>query len=137
VTGALKNSSLGVFFVLLMIYAIATVFGLALFIIFAIQYAAGRKKRLHRAVNVLKLTKNFSKNPQSVTQMGSTTMVQSGNKEWAVIDIGHPDDESTLGTTSSSPDSDDELHETSDNATSSRSTEDSDRSMGSRFQGLY
>jgi len=137
VTSALKSSSLGVFFVLLMVYAIATVFGLAIFVIFAIQYAAGRKKRLHTAGKVVKLTQNFNKDAQSSSKVGSTTIVHSGNREWAVIDIGHLDDDSTLGTTSSSPGSDDELHETSENATSTETANEADRSMGSRFQGLY
>jgi hypothetical protein len=133
-TNTLRNPSLGIFFVLLMIYAIATMLGLATFVVVAIQYASGRKKR--EVKNVVKMAKNFQ-TTQRTFQTGNTTVVHDGTREWAVIDLGHIDDESTLGTTSSSPDSDDELQETSENATSTQSTEETEQSMGSRFQGLY
>jgi hypothetical protein len=135
ITSASRSPSIGFFFVLLMIYAIAALIGLVVCILMAIQYSSGRKKRQIKAV--VKLSQNFSKDPQRVFQTGNATVVHEGNKEWAVIDLGHIDDESTLGTTSSSPGSDDELEETSDNATSTHSAEESDGSMNSRFRGLY
>jgi len=138
ITSALRNESLGLFFLLLMIYAIATMIGLVVFIVFAIQYAIGRKKR--NVIKVLKLNKSFTKGSQRSHQMGSTTVVHDGVKEWAVIDIGHPEDESTLGTTtSSSPDSDDELQDEHDNGNSTQSTtEDAEQSKGpTNYDALY
>jgi heme/copper-type cytochrome/quinol oxidase subunit 2 len=138
VTNASKNPTIGIFFVLLMIYAVATFISLVIFVVFAIKYANGRKKRQVKAV--VKLSRNFASDAQRTFQSGSTTVVHEGNKEWAVIDLGRMEDDSTLGTTtSSSPDSDDELQEASDQATSTstQSTEAAEGSMGSRFRGLY
>jgi len=135
VTNASRSPTVGIFFVLLMIYAIATMISLVLFIVFAIKYANGRKKREVKAV--VKLSRNFASDAHRTFQSGSTTVVHDGNKEWAVIDLGRMDEDSTLGTTSSSPDSD-ELQEDSDQATSTQSTTESvEGSMNSRFQGLY
>jgi hypothetical protein len=133
ITSTLRNPALGLFFVLVMIYALATMIGVIIFVVFAIQYADGRKR--HEVKNVIKLSKDINRKSQRTFQMGNTTVVHDGNKEWAVIDLGHPDDESTLGTTSSSPGSDDELQESTETGDSVRSEEQSQDP--NRYDGLY
>jgi len=138
IADALRNESLGLFFILLMIYALATMIALVIFIVFAIQYAVGRKKL--NVIRVVKLNKSFIKGTPRSVQMGNTTVVHDGIKEWAIIDLGHLEDESTLGTTSSSPGSDDELQEEHDteNSTQTTTAEESEQSNGtSRYDGLY
>jgi hypothetical protein len=143
-TQALRNPMLGVFFMLLMVYAIATFIGLIIFIIFAIQYANGRKRR-DINTKVRKLSKSFSKGAQQAFQMG-TVVTCDGTKEWAVIDLGHPEDESTVTTTSSSYDSDD-LQETTDTNESAHTdtnesahtttAEEEEQSRGTHYNDLY
>jgi len=132
ITTTLRNPSLGLFFVLVMLYALATMIGVIVFVVYAIQYADGRKR--HEVKNVIKLSKDINRGSQRTFQMGNTTVVHDGVKEWAVIDLGHHDDDSTLGTTSSSPGSDDELQESTETADSTRSE---DQSRGHRYDGLY
>jgi len=75
-----------------------------------------------------------------------TVVTCDGTKEWAVIDLGHPEDESTVTTTSSSYDSDD-LQETTDTNESAHTdtnesahtttAEEEEQSRGTHYNDLY